>query len=151
MSDPSKIPTLAMTPRPQSRTAEFVEWDAPVDADTPVEVQVTVATSDDLPLTKKIVIIPSLPDVKVVVTLVGKDTQDEPERSETIEMPITNTPNEELTIPSETEKTPLTYLARLSIKVLSNSPTLRTLALKLHLESCIKTGLLLIRLESFTA
>jgi len=140
MADTAKLPIAAMTPQADIRETDFVQWiDAKVTPDMPFTAQVILASGNDLPLTKKIVIIPSIQHVKVTLTVVGKEKEDGPEETMTIYMPETTTPNEHLQLPSSNQ-TILPYFSQFSFSVASESTTPQTLTVKLHLEACLQAG-----------
>jgi len=140
MTDTAKLPIAAMTPQADIRETDFVQWnEAKVKSDKPFTAQVILASGDDFPFTKKIVIIPSIQHVKVTLTFVGKEKEDGAEKTMTIYMPETTTPNEHLQVPSS-DQTILPYLSQFSFNVSSESTTPQTLTVKLHLEACLHAG-----------
>lgn len=140
MTDTSRLPTPAMKPKANIREKDFVQWNGVVDANTPYEVQALLAQSEeDLPLTTKFAVTINVEDVQLILTIVGKETQDAPIKTQTITMPVTEQPNVAMEFPSATQKT-LPFVELISLKLITTSETPLDLKLRLHLECCIKPG-----------
>lgn len=139
MTDSTKLPLIAAKPKPQSITPDYMEWQAPVAADMPLNIQIALAPADEPAFTTKIAITPSIEDVKVILTVVGKETQDGPETTDTVEMAKPTEPNQPMQVPSSTQKT-LPYISHLSVTIFGTSETEKTVAVKIDIDSCLKTG-----------